>query len=93
MVAHRISKHGTSFATRQRARELVGELRGGSSVELDFSGVAAASPSFIDELIGQALQEFETVTVECLSDSLTDLFERLIDRRPARARIRILAVA
>lgn len=64
MKTFRLSNYATSFATRSKGEEmflLFNEIlieHDGDVVIVDWVGVTAASPSFVDEFIGRCCDEF-----------------------------------
>lgn len=69
-----LSQHGRTFATRERAREIVALLDGepGDVVRVNASNVSA-SPSFVAELLSRLTERFREVRVEGASDHLEEL--------------------
>ncbi|MDP2328294.1 MAG: hypothetical protein Q8M79_09425 [Dehalococcoidia bacterium] len=62
------------------------------TIEINFEGVKAASPSFLDAFMGGLGEIVEEATLTSVQDeSLMDLLERVIERRGFQQRFRILA--
>jgi hypothetical protein len=59
----RVAEHGSVFSTRGRARDareqLLTQLSGEQTIELDFDGVRSFSYSFADEFLGKLLSELD----------------------------------
>ncbi len=63
-----LRRYGTTFATRQKAREVTARLPSkGQAVSLNAAGVMA-SPSFISELLLALSERYSEVTIEGASD-------------------------
>ena len=81
MTTFRLSDHGATFATRQRMDDLAVLLGRGEHITIDFAGVKAASPAFIDELAGLVANAFGEVTIIGAENDIAALIERVIGRR------------
>ena len=89
----KLSSHGTSFATRGRARELMQNVaEGGPEVHVDLAG-AVASPSFLAELLGMLAQQFDSVVVTGASDHLADVVKHLARQLDLERQVRLAQVA
>ena len=89
----RMAEFGVSFATRERAREIAGLIGSGRDVTIDFTDVGAASPSFVDELVGALAECFSGVVEFCsLSPALSALIDRQIAKREVGDRFHVLAL-
>ncbi len=89
----KLSNHGRTFATRQRAQDVVAKLQSGDRITIDFAGVKAASPSFVDELFGLVSETFSQAEIAGASDDIGDLIERVISRRKLGRRFKLTATA
>ena len=92
----RLADGGRAFATRERARAIVEPLAVGHPPQpllLDLDGVQAASPSFVDELMGQLAARYETVDVTGAIPGISELIERVTARRKLQSRIRLIVEA
>ena len=93
-MAHiKLSAYGVTFATRQRAASLVANMPAGDEIELDFSGVKTASPSFIDGLVGGLSERAARVEITGLAPELEGLVVSVVERRGLSSRFRFLAAA
>ena len=84
-----LSRFGTTFATRERARELVAQALGENALGepvVDLNGISA-SPSFMAELLQQLALKFVSVGLVGGSDYLRTLTESLIGRLGLRGRV------
>ena len=93
----RVSEWGTFLATRDKGRELreeverrLRELAPGEALILDFDGVHAATPSFVDELVGKliaarAAGEHDEVgfLLANVNDEVRETVELVAERRGA----------
>lgn len=87
----RLADFGTSFATRDRAKNLAQELFGGlrqsvTSIDLDCGGVVVVSYSFADQLVGELIslmgsRSVRRVTFSDCNDELTQVLIHVIERR------------
>ena len=92
----RLAEHGPAFATRPRAKSIVGALPPAYEVEpfpLDFTDVQAASPSFVDELFAELAGKYGEVTISGVRPDMHPLIDRLIVRRGLESRFRVTAEA
>lgn len=89
----RLAKHGVTFATRERASAIVDDIAPTKELEVNFEGVKAASPSFLDELFGGLSEKAESIRIGCVAPELVALVERVIERRELTSRFRLLATA
>ncbi len=92
----RLAEHGPAFATRPRARSIVRALPpryGVGPFALDFTGVQAASPSFVDELFAELAGKYGEVTISGVRPDMHPLIDRLIARRGLESRFRAAAEA
>ncbi len=89
----KLSERGKTFATRERAAAMVDDIGAGRRAEVDFSGVRAASPSFIDALLSGLADQFERIDVVCLPEALEPLVDRVVSRRKLEKRVKVVAVA
>jgi hypothetical protein len=89
----RLSEHGVTFATRERAAAIVESLAPTTELEVNFDGVKAASPSFLDSLFGSLSEKAERVRIASVAPELAALVERVIERRKLKSRFRLLATA
>ena len=80
-----LAQHSTTHATRARARMLALSVPVGDDLHVDFSGVHAASPAFVDELLGALTPRFAALTIDCPHPSIATLIGRVIKRRDAAA--------
>ncbi len=88
-----LSHHGTSFATRERARELVATLPGTAAQEellIGLDGVTA-SPSFMAELLTRLSSRFLSMSIEGGSEHLRGITFSLVERLGLGGRVRDLA--
>ena len=88
----RLSDHGVTFATYQRAAALAADMPD-EPFTLDFTGVKAATPSFLNGLFGALSERGATVTLTGLMPQLDDLAVRIIERRGEGDRFTVLATA
>jgi hypothetical protein len=60
-MLYRLADHGLVFSTRDRGARILGDLRaksvGASKITIDFSDVRSVSHSFIDEFVGELMQD------------------------------------
>ncbi len=91
MTNLRMSEHGSSFATRERAAAIVRGLESGELLELDLSGVIAVGPAFADALLDEALARFDTLVISGSSGPALALFERAVQQRHLAARVSVRA--
>lgn len=92
----KLAQEGVVFATRPRAQSIVEQLRPESAVDLfvvDLHGVEAASPAFLDELLGQLSERYRKVDISGASPYLVPLLDRVIARRGLESRFRVTAEA
>lgn len=87
----RLSAHGVTFATRERASAIVDSIAPTTELEVNFEGVKAASPSFLDELFGGLSEKTERIQICGVAPELIALVERVIERRELTNRFRLLA--
>ena len=80
-VALTLSSYGVTFATRERALTIVGGLPDANEVAVDFTSTKAASPGFVDGLLGALAARATRVTVSCPDPALASLVGRIIARR------------
>lgn len=87
-----LSLHGQTFATRERARQLLTVVDPSPSVDeepcIDLSGVLA-SPSFMAELLNQLAVGHLSIAFTGGSDYLQDLTSSLVERLGLSGRVRI----
>jgi anti-anti-sigma regulatory factor len=79
-----LKNFGTSFATRERGRELresLYERADGGLVVLDFSGVTNVSYSFADELVGKLRADGIDVELVSMSGPVERSVRRAVERR------------
>ena len=88
----RLAAHGVTFATRQRAAVLVADMPVADEITLDFDGVKAASPSFVDGLIGALSEQAVRVEITGLAPELESLVMRIVERRGLSSRFRFPAL-
>ncbi len=89
----KLSTHGVTFATRQRAAALVAQMPTGGELTLDFGGVKVASPSFVDGLIGGLSERAGRVEITGLAPEIESLVMNVVERRGLSSRFRFLAAA
>ena len=88
----RLSDHATSFATRSKGQELFIELEKmlgeeTNSIVIDWTGIQAASPSFVDEFVGRCCDTLMSKAsanklMFTVDDShITDLIDTILKRR------------
>lgn len=87
----RLADTSPTFATREKGRSVFGQLQGvwsgQSELIVDWSGVKAASPGFIDEFIsqifGDAPPAFPASSITFAGDNpeVNDLVDRILNRR------------
>lgn len=92
-TALKLSSFGPTFATRQRAEEIARGLQPGDRITIDFGGVKAASPSFVDELFGLTSEVFSYADIVGTPDEIGELLERVIRRRDLGHRFKLTAMA
>ncbi len=88
-----LSTFGTSFATRERARELVQTLpvtTGSDEVRIDLRDVTA-SPSFMAELLTLLSSRYLGLSIEGGTDHLRGITFSLVERLGLSGRVRDLA--
>lgn len=74
-MAIRLRDYGTSFATRERATDIVAQLSDLKTVEIDFQGVLC-SPSFLAEFMVQLASSKESVVL-CPDQAMAPKMEML----------------
>lgn len=89
----KLSRHGVTFATRERAAALVAELPVDRDLTLDFDGVKAVSPSFVDGLIGALAPRASRVAISGLAPEFEQLVVRVVERRGVTSQFRFMAPA
>lgn len=89
----KLSQYGVTFATRERSWTLVERLSADRELTLDFAGVKAVSPSFVDGLIGALAPRTSRVTICGLAPEFEQLVERVVERRGVSSQFRFMAVA
>ena len=84
----RLSDVSRSFATRMKGEEVGGlvsrgieDLSPGKTMIIDWSGVVAASPSFVDELVKMLAPCRNTISFSGMSPYLSGLVEVVSRRR------------
>ncbi len=89
-MRYRLADHGLVFSTRDRGARILADLRKQtgdgcalSSVEIDFTGIRSLSYSFVDECIGELMQQAEdaTPTLVNVPPSVARTIERSLRRR------------
>jgi hypothetical protein len=92
IVTVNMADFGISFATRPRAVEIAQSLGRGRDLTINWEGVSAASPSFVDEFLGALAARFDgRVAFEGLEPQLQSIFERQIAKREIGDRFLLLA--
>jgi len=93
MRALRLADRGRTFATRLRAAEVVRDIDAGTSapLEVDFSGVEVATPSFLDEFFGQLATRVRTLSLTGVSPELDAPIAEILERRGLSKRFRMCA--
>ena len=89
-----LSKFGTTFATRERARQLATSLDVGDDrreVNVNLSGVSTASPSFLAELLTHLANRFVGISVEGGSDHVQRVTFSLVEKLGLTGRVREVA--
>ena len=88
-----LSNYGVTFATRQRARDVLRDLKRMETAEIDFRGVRAASPSFIDELLGGIAERSDKAILANVPEDVEPLVQKIVERRRLKTRFRIATTA
>lgn len=86
----RLAERGATFATRERAEALASGIPEGD-VTIDFSGVKAASPSFLDGLIGVLSERTASTALTGLTVEMEQLAGLIVARRGVGGRFRLPA--
>ncbi|MXY78487.1 MAG: DUF4325 domain-containing protein [Chloroflexi bacterium] len=89
----RLSTYGRSFATRERAQDILARIDSDDITEIDLSGVRAASPSFLDEFFGGLVEQTSSASLVNVNETLQPLVERVLARRNLERTFRLLAPA
>ena len=88
-----MSEHGLTFATRPRADRIAGGIPPTSRITLDFDGVLAATPAFLDGLIGALSERDAEVAMTGLAPQLEQYAARIVERRGLGSRFRFAPAA
>ena len=89
----RSSTYGRSFATRERAQDILADIHPEDIEEIDLVDVQAASPSFLDEFFGGLAETTSSASLVNVSDTLQPLIERVLSRRKLARAFRLLTPA
>ena len=82
MSAHfEMREYGLTFGTRQRAAAIAPSIPHGPDAEIDFKGVLAATPGFLDALIGELSRRETAFRITGLAPMLKHYADRIIVRR------------
>jgi anti-anti-sigma regulatory factor len=102
-MLYRLADHGLVFSTRDRGARMLADLRetaGASTATIDFADVRSLSYSFVDEFVGQLIQDAfasgDLPTLVNLPPAVARTIERSLRRRgldPALALEQTLEVA
>lgn len=88
-----LSLYGQTFATRERARELLETIDQSALADeepcVDLTGVVA-SPSFMAEFLNQLAVRHVSIAVTGGSDYLQNLTENLVERLGLSGRVRMI---
>ncbi len=89
----KLSQHGVTFATRERATALVAKQAVDEELTLDFRGVKAVSPSFVDGLIGALALRASRVAITGLAPEFEQLVVQVVERRNVTSQFRFMTPA
>ena len=89
----KLSRQGVTFATRERATALVAKQPVDEELTLDFHGVKAVSPSFVDGLIGALALRTSHVAITGLAPEFEQLVVRVVERRGVTSQFRFMTPA
>ena len=91
-VTLRLADHGVTFATRERAPDILGHLGHVALKVIDFDRVQAVSPSFLDEFFNGLSEHHERLMLMNVGEAIEPMIERVLKRKRLKSRFRTVAV-